>query len=270
MKRVVVFILLLVAAALFLYPLAVVFMNSVKPINEIISSPLSPPFELKPENYVNAWKRLDLSRLIINTSLITAGSLAGIILLASMASYWCERYGTAYSRVLSGLLKLSMLIPFASLMLPLVKVASMLRLNNSIPGTIIIYWGTGLAFAFFILRGCVKGIPIELEEAARIDGCGPIRTFWRIVFPLMRTGIVSVAVMDLFWIWNDFMLPLILMSNSELNTIQLGINRLFGAYSGEWDIALAALSISMIPIIIVFILLQKSIMKGVMDGAVKG
>lgn len=255
---------------LFLYPLFIVFINAVKPIGDIIRDPLGLPRTFQWENFKNAWDTLDLSLLIRNTAVVTVGAVAGITLIASMAAYWCERHASRYSRFLARLIRLSVLLPFASIMIPLVLVSKTLHLNNSLCGTAVVYWGLGLAFAFFILRGSVRGIPYELEEAAMIDGCGPIRRFWFIVFPLMRTGVVSVIVMDIFWVWNDFMVPLILMNNQKLATIQLGINRLFGVFSSKWDLALAGLAITILPIVVTFVFLQKKIMAGIMAGAVKG
>lgn len=269
-NRLLLCVLFCLISLLFLYPLLVVFMNSVKPLGDIVKDPLGLPKTLQLENFKNAWQTLELGKLLRNTAVITAGSVLGITMLAAMAAYWCERHVSWFSRLFACMMRLSVLIPFATIMIPLVSVAKTLHLNNSLWGTIIIYWGLGLAFAFFILRGTVKGIPYELEEAAMIDGCGPVQRFWFIAFPLMRTGVISVGIMDVFWVWNDFMTPLILMNNKDLATVQLGINRLFGVFSSKWDLALAGLTIAIIPVTIVFILLQKKIMAGVMAGAVKG
>ena len=205
-----------------------------------------------------------------NTAVLTIGSVAGITLLAAMTAYWTFRYQTKYSKVFETFVILSMLIPFASLMLPLVQVMKVLGLNNSMFGTILTYWGIGLAFAFFMMQSAVKGLPVELEESARIDGCSRTRIFFSIIIPLLKPTMVSVVLMDMFWIWNDFMVPLIMMNNERLMTIQLSISRLFGQYASKWDIALPALVMTILPIVIVFILLQKKIMDGVIAGAVKG
>lgn len=164
----------------------------------------------------------------------------------------------------------SMLIPFASLMIPLVKITTVLHINNTLPGAIIVFAGVGLAFGFFMMQSAVKTLPRELEEAAALDGCGPVRTFFCIVFPLMKNTVFSLIAMDLFWVWNDFMIPQTLLNSTKYDTIQVGINKLFGMYASKWDIALAALVMSMIPTIIAFLLLQKQILGGVSDGATKG
>ena len=264
------FFVMILAVLVFLYPLFVVVMNSFKPLGDIIARPLEIPDILHLENYINAWKTVEIPRVMLNTSVVTVLSVTGIVLLSAMSAYWSERHPTVYSRILSKLLVLSMLIPFASLMIPLVQVMRVFRLNNSLAGAIVTYWGIGLAFALFRTQGAVKALPYELEEAARVDGCGPVRIFWQIILPLLQPTMVTIFVMDIFWIWNDFIVPLILLDSSQLSTIQLAIKKLFSQYSSQWDLALPALVISIVPILVVFVLLQKKIVGGIMAGAVKG
>ncbi|MBU9728128.1 MULTISPECIES: carbohydrate ABC transporter permease [Diplocloster] len=267
---VILFLVMLLAVLVFLYPLFVVVMNSFKPLGDIIARPLEIPGILHLENYINAWKTVEIPRVMWNTALVTVLSVTGIVLLSAMSAYWSERHPTVYSRIFSRLLVLSMLIPFASLMIPLVQVMRVFRLNNSLSGAIVTYWGIGLAFAFFMTQGAVKSLPYELEEAARVDGCGPVRVFWQIILPLLQPTMVTIFVMDIFWIWNDFIVPLILLDSSQLSTIQLAIKKLFSQYSSQWDLALPALVISIVPILVVFVLLQKKIVGGILAGAVKG
>ncbi|MBU9736801.1 carbohydrate ABC transporter permease [Diplocloster agilis] len=267
---VILFLVMLLAVLVFLYPLFVVVMNSFKPLGDIIARPLEIPGILHLENYINAWKTVEIPRVMWNTALVTVLSVTGIVLLSAMSAYWSERHPTVYSRIFSRLLVLSMLIPFASLMIPLVQVMRVFRLNNSLSGAIVTYWGIGLAFAFFMTQGAVKSLPYELEEAAIVDGCGPVRVFWQIILPLLQPTMVTIFVMDIFWIWNDFIVPLILLDSSQLSTIQLAIKKLFSQYSSQWDLALPALVISIVPILVVFVLLQKKIVGGILAGAVKG
>ena len=163
---VILFLVMLLAVLVFLYPLFVVVMNSFKPLGDIIARPLEIPGILHLENYINAWKTVEIPRVMWNTALVTVLSVTGIVLLSAMSAYWSERHPTVYSRIFSRLLVLSMLIPFASLMSPLVQVMRVFRLNNSLSGAIVTYWGIGLAFAFFMTQGAVKSLPYELEEAA--------------------------------------------------------------------------------------------------------
>lgn len=269
-RKALIFILVLAIALVFVYPLFLIVLNSFKPLAEILVQPLSMPETVHPENYVTAFEKVNVLHVMKNTAILTVCSVGGITLLASMTAYWTYRYKTVYSKIFETVVILSMLIPFASLMLPLVQVMKVFGINNTMFGTVLVYWGIGLAFAFFMMQSAVKGLPLELEESARIDGCSRTRIFFVIVVPLLKPTIVSVVLMDMFWVWNDFIVPLIMMNNERLMTIQLSISRLFGQYSSKWDIALPALVMTMIPIVTVFILLQKKIMEGVIAGAVKG
>lgn len=270
-QKTLVFIIVLLIALVFVYPLFLIVMNSVKPISEILVTPLAfPKAAQAAANYSKAFEEINVLHVVKNTAVLTICSVAGITLLATLTSYWTYRYQTVYSKILETVIILSMLIPFASLMLPLVQVMKALGLNNTIFGTVLTYWGIGLAFAFFMMQSAVKGLPVELEESARIDGCSRTRIFFSIVIPLLKPTMISVILMDMFWVWNDFMVPLIMMNNERLMTIQLSISRLFGQYASKWDIALPALVMTLIPIVAVFILLQKKIMDGVIAGAVKG
>lgn len=269
--KTIIFLIVLLIALVFVYPLFLIAMNSVKPLAEILVKPLSfPEAPQAAVNYRKAFEEINVLHVAKNTAILTAGSVAGITLLATMTAYWTYRYPTKYAKTFETMVILSMLIPFAALMLPLVQVMKVLGINNTMFGTILTYWGIGLAFAFFMMQSAVKGLPVELEESARIDGCSRTRIFFWIVIPLLKPTMVSVILMDMFWIWNDFMVPLIMMNNERLMTIQLAISRLFGQYSSKWDIALPALVMTLIPIVVVFILLQKKIMDGVIAGAVKG
>ena len=270
-SRIIVFIIVLLLALLFVYPLFLIVLNSVKPLAQILTDPLGMPKKMQmAENYQKAFEEIDVLRVVLNTAVLTALSVAGITLLSAMTAYWTQRYPTRFSKLFETLVVLSMLIPFASLMLPLVQVMKALYINTTMFGTVLTYWGIGLAFAFFMMQSAVKGLPVELEESARIDGCSRTKVFFSVIIPLLKPTMVSVILMDMFWIWNDFIVPLIMMNNDRLMTIQLAISRLFGQYSSKWHVALPALVMTMLPIIIVFVLLQKKIMDGVIAGAVKG
>jgi raffinose/stachyose/melibiose transport system permease protein len=269
-KKPILFILTLVLALLFLSPLFIALMNSLKPLAEIVTAPLSFPVEWAFSNYARAWEIIKLPSVMLNTTLITLLSVSGIVILASMVAYWSERHPSWYSRLLTKALVLSILIPFASIMIPLVKVLHGVRLSNTLAGVILSYWGIGLAFAYFVIRGAVLSLPRELEESAKLDGYGAVGIFALIVLPLLAPTALSVFIMDVFWVWNDFMVPLVALNNADLSTIQLAINRLFGMYNSRWDVALPALVMSLVPIVAVFLALQKNIMSGILMGAVKG
>ena len=145
-----------------------------------------------------------------------------------------------------------------------------LGLKNSLAGLSLIYAGTGTSMAIFIYYGFVKSIPIELEEAAAIDGCSSIKTFFLIVFPMLKATTATVCITNMLWVWNDFLLPLIVLSDNEKYTLLLSTNTLFGQYSSDWTAILSALILAALPAIVLYIVFQKQIMRGIADGAVKG
>jgi len=149
-------------------------------------------------------------------------------------------------------------------------VASWFHLVKSIPGIVVSYFGFGVALSIFLFQGFIKSIPLEIEESAAIDGSSVYGIFWRIVFPLLRPMTVTVILLNTLWVWNDFLLPLIMLPTKNLRTIQLSINSLFGEYFNQWDIALAALVMGIVPLLIFFLALQRQIIEGISAGAVKG
>ena len=264
------FVIALIAAILFMIPFFLVILNSVKPLDQIMTELLAFPRSVRWENYKNAWTQVNMSVVMRNTIIVTGVSLVLILLLSSMLAYWMNRHKTIFSSIFEKLLVGSLLIPFATVMLSLVKTMSWLGLTNSLWGGIITYSGMGIAFGTFMMSGAVKAIPIELEESAALDGCNVYQRFFIIVFPLQRPTLLSLFVLDLFWIWNDYIVALTLLNKPELMTLQLAINKLFGLYSNQWDIALPAIVMSILPILVINVLMQKRIVSGVASGAVKG
>jgi len=192
------------------------------------------------------------------------------VLLGSMAAWRLVRRPHRVSSIIFILFVSAMVIPFQSVMIPMVKVANTLGLMNSLPGVIIIYFGFGIPLTVFLLHGYVKSVPKELEESAYIDGCSTFQSFFLIVLPLMRTMVVTVIIVQTLWIWNDFLLPLLVLFKESIRTIPLGIFSFFGQYMNRWDWALSTLIMGMIPIIIFFLFLQKYIIRGITAGSVKG
>jgi raffinose/stachyose/melibiose transport system permease protein len=197
-------------------------------------------------------------------------SIGGMVMLGSMAAWRMVRRPHIVSRVLFILFVAAMVIPFQSVMIPMVKVAKVLGIINSRPGVIMIYFGFGMPLTVFLLHGFVKGVPRELEESAYIDGCTTVQSFIHVVLPMMRVMIVTVIILQALWIWNDFLLPALVLFSRELHTIPLGIFRFFGQHMDRWDSALATLTMGMLPVIVLFLFLQKYIIRGVAAGSVKG
>ncbi|MEA4914460.1 MAG: carbohydrate ABC transporter permease [Christensenella sp.] len=260
----------LLGALFFFAPFALVIFNSVKPQGQIMTDLLGLPTTLQWSNYSNAWATLHMGKVLTNTILVTFGAVALILVISAMVSYWIVRHPTKFSKVFETLLIGSLLIPFASVMLPLVKTMSALGLNDSLWGGILTYVGIGLGFSTFIMTGAVRAIPLEIEEAAMIDGCNVYQIFLQIVLPMIRSTFLSIFILDLFWIWNDYIVALIMLNTTELQTVQLAINKLFGLHANQWDVALPAIVMSIAPILVLNVFMQKKIVSGIASGAVKG
>ncbi len=264
-------IVLLLLMILFLIPFLIVFMNSFKSSLEISQDILSFPKTLSLINYRKAWAVLNISTTFVNTLLLAVIANVGLVVLGSMAGYWISRHPSKFHGILFGILIAAMAIPFETVMIPLVKVATNIHMVHSIPKLGICYWGMGASTYVFMVCGAVKAVPVELEESAYMDGYGPFRTFWKIVFPLLKSTTVTMVIINTFWVWNDYLMPqLLLGSEKQLQTIQLSMRSLFLEYYSMWDIALAGLVISLIPTVCLYLFGQRYIISGITAGAMKG
>ncbi|AZS14398.1 carbohydrate ABC transporter permease [Paenibacillus lutimineralis] len=266
----VIFAILFVIAIFVFFPLYVTFVNSFKSYNEVVSSVASLPSTLHFDNFKTVWTQLNFGGVFMNSLIITVISVVGILLISAPAAYQFVRRPGWVSTVLFMLILSSLVIPFQTLMIPLVKVASEMYMMDSIVGVIIMYWGFGIPLAVFLYNGFIKSIPRELEEAALIDGNGVAGAFFRIVLPLLKPITTTIAILHSLWIWNDFLLPLITLSSKKNQTIPLASSVYFGQYMNEWHLAMAALTMASIPVIIFFIMMQRNIIDGITAGAVKG
>ena len=209
-------------------------------------------------------------RSFVNTVILAGLSVSLMILFSALAGWKLCRTKTKLSRFLLKLFIFSMLIPFSSIMIPLYKVTLALNIKNSLVGLSFVYAGLGVSMAIFLYHGFVKSIPIEMEEAAAIDGCGSLQTFFRIVLPMLKPITATITITNVLWVWNDFLLPLIVISDSKKYTLLLSTNTLFGQYSSDWTAILSALILAALPVIGFYAVFQKQILKGIADGAVKG
>lgn len=258
-------------AILFLVPFYFVIVNSIKPFKEIILNTLSLPKGLYLKNYTEAFKILNYPKVFANSMIITVVSNAGLVIISSMAAHWLVTNPKGIiSKVIFSLFVAAMIIPFQAIMIPMVKVIHTMGWINSYFGIVACYLGFGVSLTIFLYHGFIKGIPVELEEAAIVDGCSVYGVFWKIVFPLLKPITVTVVILNSLWIWNDFLLPLLIIPNIKFRTIPLAANAFFSQYTKQWDLALAALVMSIIPIVILFLSLQKYIIKGITAGSVKG
>lgn len=255
-------------------PFYIVLTNSFKTQKGIFIDIMGLPFGeyFSPENYIEALEKLNALELVgnpfINSLWLTVISVAVVIIFSSMAAWMLVRVKSKLSTFLFFAFAAAMLIPFQSVMLPLVNLMGKLNLLNP-GGLVFMYLGFGSSMAIIMFHGFIKNIPLELEEAAYIDGCNTGRVFFNIVFPLLKPVTVSVIVLDVMWIWNDFLLPQLVINKKEWHTIPLKVYFFFGQFSRKWDLALAALLMAMVPIIIFYLAVQKHIVKGITQGSIK-
>lgn len=252
---------------IFLFPTFFTLINSFKTDAQIIMAPISLPKSISFQNYIEAWKAMNFPFVFRNTFLITVLSTTGIILISSMAAYVIVRSKYKFSWLFYFIFVFSMVVPFQTIMIPLNITATNLNLKN-IFGIIPIYMGLGCPLAIFMYHGFIKGVPVQIEESAAIDGASVPIIFFRLVFPILQPIHATVAIMNVLWIWNDFLLPLIILPSRS--TIQLAQYTFFGMYRTQISLAMASLIISASPVILFYLFMQKYIIKGVAAGAIKG
>lgn len=263
-------ILLVLAALYSLFPLLMALMNSFKTNGELLSNVMAFPESLRLDNYARTIEKMNYVRSLFNTVVLAGLSVGMMILFSALAGWRLCRTKTRLSSFLFGLFVFSMLIPFSSIMIPLYKVVLAFHIKNSLIGLSFVYAGLGVSMAVFLYHGFVKGISYELEEAAAIDGAGRMKTFWLIILPLLKPITATICITNVLWVWNDFLLPLIVISNNKKYTLLLSTNTLFGQYSSDWTAILSALTLAAIPVVIFYVIFQKQIIKGISEGAVKG
>lgn len=263
-------IVLTLIATVYLYPLFLVLINSFKTFQEITSNVIALPTSLEWHNFANTFKVMNYPRYFLNTLAATSIGVLGVVSISSMAGYKLSRTNSRISFIMFMVLIAPMMIPFHSFMISLVKVAKELKLIGSPAGLGVLYWGLGASLALFMYHGAVKSVPHELDDCASIDGASPLRTFFQIIFPLLQPVTVSVIVINTMWMWNDFLLPLLVLSGSKKSlTLQLAAYNFFGLYKIDWNYAMAGVLLTILPAIIFYLSLQRYIIKGMVAGAVK-
>lgn len=269
--RIVLEIVMVLLSILFLYPLFLTIINSLKSFSEVMTDVIALPKKLAFENYSYVWEFINYPRLFLNNTVVTVLGLAGIVLISSIAAYKLARTKSRASAIIYFICIMPMLIPFQSIMLTVLQMAKSFHLSDSTWGLGILYWGFGAPLALFIYHGFVKGIPKEIDESATIDGASGFRLFFSVIFPLLKSVTTTIIIIDVMWIWNDFLLPLLMVNGSPATkTLTLAAYTFVGQYTSDWQYAMTAMVMAVLPSIIVFIFLQKYIVKGVVAGAVKG
>lgn len=260
---------------LFLSPFYIVLVNSFKDRAQINLNVLAFPETWSLQYYTLAMDKMKFIRAFFNSVKVTAISIFFIVLVTSMCSWMLARTNTRLSKIIFFLFVSYMLVPFQSIMMPLMTfmgtVESLTGINmiDSHFGLIIMYIGFGTSMGVFLFHGFVRGIPISLEEAATIDGCNKFQLFFKVVLPLLKPIVMTVIILDVIWIWNDYLLPSLALSNINLRTIPLSTFYFFGEFTIQWNLAMAGLVLTMIPVLIFYITSQKYIVKGIAQGAIK-
>ena len=262
-----------IISAMYVYPIILVVINSFKKKAYISKAPFALPSNktfVGLENYVRGIKKTGLIPAFGWTVFITVLSVAVIILCCSMTAWYVVRVRNAATKVIYMACLIAMVVPFQMEMYTLSKIANMLHMDNPW-GIIIIYLGFGAGLAVFMFTGFVKSIPLEIEEAAMIDGCTPIQTFFQVVMPIMKPTCITVSILQAMWIWNDYLLPSLVLNTKKYKTLSIAVQYLKGGYgSVDMGAMMGVLVISIIPIIVFYLLCQKYIIEGVVAGAVKG
>lgn len=269
---IIVYVILTILAVAFLVPIFLVLMNSFK--NKLYIN--TTPFELPNaksfvglKNYMEGLTKIKFINSIGYSLFITVFSVIVIILCCSMTSWFITRVKTKTTSTLYYLFVGSMVVPFQMVMYTMTKTANVLHLDNYV-GIIVLYLGFGSAQAVFMFSGFVKGIPMELEEAALIDGCNPLNMFFRVIFPVLKPISITIAILDAMWIWNDFQLPYLIIG-TKYRTVPVAIQYLKSGYGSiDYGHLMAVIVVALIPIVIFYFACQKYIIEGIVDGAVKG
>ena len=265
--------LILIAAAIYtIFPLLFLFINSFKGQSEIVSAPLSIPKNWDLSYIKNALEQIHLFRGVAYTLLITVSSVTLLVIISSFAAWVMVRSKSKFSSILFLAFTAAMLIPFQSVMYPLLSFMEKLHLKN-VAGLILMYGGFGLSLSVFLYHGFIKSIPVSLEEAAVIDGANIFQVFFKIIFPLLKPTTVTVIILNSVWIWNDYLLPFLVLGNSEVKTLTLELyyaKNMAGQFGNPWELIFPSVLIVIIPIVILFLFLQRYIIAGATEGAEKG
>lgn len=264
-------VIMTIAAIFFIAPIFMILNYSFKGKKELyLSSPLSLPESFNLDNYSAAFKKLDLTTTFTNTLLYTVVSVLILAVLCGTTAWAIARCSHKFFKFCYVYFIVGILIPYQALFLPIYIIGFNLHLTNTRFGIIFMYVATGVSFGVFLMNSFMSTVPLELEEAARIDGCSVIRTYVSVVMPILKPAMATLVIMQSFQIWNDYLLASLYVSKKQLKTLTVAIQSLFSAQSSDYTTAMAAIVISVLPIAVLFLSLQKYFIKGMTVGAVKG
>lgn len=260
-----------VLSLLYAFPFFLVLINSFKDRRTVRENPLSWPEGFAFDNFTTAIKRMEFWTALTNSITVTVLGVVSIVLVSSMLAFYLARSRTKFSATTFLILVTSMIVPFQALMIPfsgLFGKAGLNVLNNQF-WLVFFYVGFGVAMSTFLYHGFIKNIPMELDEAAALDGASAWTTFWRVIFPMLSPVTATVAIINGLWIWNDYLLPSIVLLDNDIKTVPLRTFVFYGQYTSDYGLAMAALVMSIIPIVIFYFAMQRQIIQGISAGAVK-
>ena len=258
---------------LYMFPFIFILINSFKTKKEIIKTPLKliSDVGLNFDNFIKAYEKMDFTKAFTNSMFVTISSTVIVITLAAMTAYYFVRINNKIAKVFFALMVASMIIPFQAIMIPLVSIyGAKLGMLNSRVTLIFMHVGFSISMSAFIFHGFIKSnIPIALEEAAYIDGCTRTKTFFKIIFPLLKPTTATLVILNVLAFWNDFLLPSLVLTKEKLLTLPLSTYKFYGTYSADLGTIMAALVLTVAPVLVLYVFLQKYIISGVVSGAVK-
>jgi raffinose/stachyose/melibiose transport system permease protein len=263
---------LILAFVVFTFPFFLLIVNSFKDNGEIMRDPFSLPQSYDLDQFFGVIKAMDFATTFTNTFFITFMSVLLILIFSGMTAHYLVRNSSLFNNTFFAIMVASMIIPFQALMIPLIYIyGAKLGLIDTAPISLLIglYVGFGASFATFVYHGFIKSIPLELEEAALIDGCNRIQTYFRIVFPMLTPTSVTIAILNVLWIWNDYLLPSLIIYNEDDLTMPIKMKVFNGTYMDNWELLIPAMLMTILPILVAYLIGQKFIIKGVMQGAIK-
>jgi raffinose/stachyose/melibiose transport system permease protein len=253
----------------FASPLLLALLNSFKSLPQIILSPLTLPSAPNLDNYAKAFEAMRYPQAFANTAFISAASVLAVCFFSAMAAHLFVRNSWKINKVVFAAMVASMIIPFQSIMIPMVRIYGSLGVLNSRGLLIFLYTAFGTPMAVFMYHGFMKGVPKELEEAAVIDGCGRFRTFFSVVVPMLKGVTASIAILDVLWFWNDYLLPYLVLKKAAHRTLTLATFYFYGTHTADYGLLLAALVMAAIPLLALYLFLQRYVIEGVVQGALK-
>ena len=269
-RDLVLFAITIILAFAFIYPVLFALMSAFKSNGDILKNPIAVPTSLYLQNFADLFSQSDFATAIFHSVVLTVVSEAMIVCIVPLAAYGIERRQTKMTKIVYTYFLAGMMIPFHLYMFPLFKEMKIFHMFGNMVGPIVCYLAGSIAFGTLLYSSFLKGIPLEIEEAAMIDGCTPFQIFWKVTFPLLGPCTGSMVILNGLGIWNDYLMPYLVMPSSKAKTITVEIASFVGQYSARWDIVFAGTVISIIPALAIFCMFQKYFVKGITAGAAKG